>query len=230
MRILAVLWAVVVGSVIVACGGSTASSSAGPTAAAPSQAAPPTAAGSGGAAASAGTSGGASYTSAKFGIPLSVVVAPALGSAPTDDTPGLLSWTATVVDNNRVRFLIPAEVYPPDATRPIPPPADFLGYINALAGKGAIFSDMTTTTIDGMPATLLTAKTSRSLDGSLGCPTTGAEQGEGCFGLQPEFALRLAVMDVGGKPLLVWARSDANIPDKEFLAAFEDMLKAVDFQ
>ena len=174
---------------------------------------------------------GASYTSAKFGIPLSVVVAPALGSAPTDDTPGLLSWTATVVDNNRVRFLIPAEVYPPDATRPIPPPADFPAYIKGLAGKGGIFSDMTTTTVDGVPVTLLTAKTSRSMDGSLGCPTIGAEQGEGCFGLQPELRrFGLAVMDVGGKPLLAWARSDANIPDTAFLAAFEDMLKTVDFK
>ena len=229
MRILAVLWALVIGSVVVACGGSTASSSAGPTAAAPSQAVAPTAAGSGGAASSGGAAG-ASYTSVKFGIPLSVVVAPALGSAPTDDTPGLLSWTATVVDNNRVRFLSPAEVYPPDATRPIPPPADFPAYIKGLAGKGGIFSDMTTTTVDGVPVTLLTAKTSRSMDGALGCPTVGAEQGEGCFGLQPEYVLRLAVMDVAGKPLLAWARSDANIPDTAFLAAFEDMLKTVDFK
>ncbi len=37
-------------------------------------------------------------------------------------------------------------------------------------------------------------------------------------------------MDVSGKPLLIWARSDANIPDKAFLAEFEDMLKTVDFK
>jgi len=214
MRILALLSALVLGSFVVACGGSTASSSAAPT----------------GVAASAGSSGGLSYTTAKFGIPLSVVVAPGLGSAPTDDTPGLLSWTATVVDNNRIRFLIPAEVYPPDATTPMPPPADFLGYVQGLAGKGAIYSDTTTTTVDGAPVTLLTAKTSRSLDGSLGCPTIGAEQGEGCFGLQPEYALRMAIMEVGGKPLLAWARSDANIPDTAFLKSFEDMLKTVDFK
>ncbi len=213
MQILVLLSALVLGSVVVACG-STASSSTAAT----------------GGAASAGSTGGLSYTTARFGIPLSVVVAPGLGSAPTDDTPGLLSWTAAVVDNNRIQFLIPAEVYPPDATAPTPPPADFLGYVQGLAGKGAIYTDMTTTAVDGVPVTLLTAKTSRSLDGSLGCPTIGADQGEGCFGLQPEYALRMAVMDIGGKPLLAWARSDANIPDTAFLTSFEDMLKTVDFK
>jgi hypothetical protein len=79
-------------------------------------------------------------------------------------------------------------------------------------------------------ATLFTAKSSSSLDGALGCPTVGAEQEEVCFGLQPEFALRLAVMDVKGTPLLVWARTDAQAPDAAFLGAFEVMLATVDFK
>jgi hypothetical protein len=76
----------------------------------------------------------------------------------------------------------------------------------------------------------MTAKTARSLDGALGCPAKGAEQGEGCFGLQPEFVLRMAVMDVAGTPLLAWARTDAQDPNTAFLAAFEEMLAKVDFQ
>lgn len=47
---------------------------------------------------------------------------------------------------------------------------------------------------------------------------------------QPEFVLRMAVMDVGGKPLLAWARTNSAIPDTAFLADFEDMLASVDFK
>jgi hypothetical protein len=182
------------------------------------------------AASSPSGSGATSYTTLTFGVPLTVTVAAAFASPPTDDTPGLLSWTATENDNNRVRFLVPAEVYPPDAKRPMPPPKDFVGYIKGLGDLGGVYSDTTTTTIDGVQATLFTAKSSRSLDGALGCPTVGAEQEEVCFGLQPEFALRLAVMDVKGTPLLVWARTDAQAPDAAFLGAFEVMLATVDFK
>lgn len=37
-------------------------------------------------------------------------------------------------------------------------------------------------------------------------------------------------MDVGGKPLLAWARTNSAIPDTAFLADFEDMLASVDFK
>jgi hypothetical protein len=175
-------------------------------------------------------SGTASYTTVKFGVPLSVTVAAGLASPPTDDTPGLLSWTATANDNNRVRFLLPAEVYPPDAVRPMPPPSDFPGYVKGLADRGGVYSDVTTRTVDGETASMFTATSSRPLDGSLGCPTIGADRVEGCFGLQPDFALRIAVIDVNGKPLLVWARTDAQAPDAAFLGEFEDMLATVDFK
>jgi hypothetical protein len=225
-----VVWALVLSVVVMGCAGSTASSSASvPPLAAPSQG---SASPSSGPPASDGSSGSRAtrYATAQFGIPLTVTVAAALASTPTDDSAGLLSGTATGNDNNRVRFLVPAEVYPPDSTRPVPTPKDFVGYIKGLADHGGVFSDVTTTTVDGLPATLLTAKATRALDGSLGCPTIGAEQGEGCFGLQPDLALRIAVMDAGGKPLLAWARTDGQNPDAAFLAVFEDMLATVDFK
>lgn len=225
----AVIWTLVLASIFTGCAGSASSSSAGGPSAGPSQqSATPSSAPS----ASSGPSGAAgnSYTTARFGIPLTVTVAADLPPTPTDDTPGLLSWTATVVDNNRVRFLSPAEVYPPDATQAIPPPGDFLAYVQGLADHGAVYSDVKATNVDGVAATLMTAQVASSLDGSLGCPTIGADQAEGCFGLQPEFALRIAVMEVGGKPLLAWARTNVDIPDKAFLAEFEAMLATVDFK
>jgi hypothetical protein len=85
---------------------------------------------------------------------------------------------------------------------------------------------MSTKTVDGVQATLVTAKATQSLEGSLGCPTIGADRAQDCFGLQPDVALRIAVLDVGGKPLLIWARTDVQSPD----AAFEDMLATVDFK
>jgi hypothetical protein len=230
MRMIGVIRAVALGVTVVGCAGSTSSSSStASTSAAPSQtSASPV--GEPSRPTSSSGSAATTYTTVKFGIPLTVTVAAVLASPPTDDTAGLLSWTATSNDNNRVRFLVPAEVYPPGGSGPVPPPKDFLGYIKGLATKGGVYSDMTATTVDGVQATLLTAKSSRSLDGSLGCPTIGADQGEGCFGLQPDFALRIAVMDVGGTPLVAWARTDAQSPDPAFLSAFEDMLATVDFK
>jgi hypothetical protein len=220
----------VLGLVTVGCAGSTGSSSnGGPTSVAPSPSTEPPSSGPIASDASSG-SGATGYTTAMFGIPLTVTVAPALARTPTDDTPGLLSWTATGNDNNRVRFLMPAEVYPPDAARPVPPPTDFVGYVKGLADLGGVYTDITSTTVDGVPATLMTAKATRSLDGSLGCPAIGAEQAEGCFGLQPDLALRIAVMNVGGKPLLAWARIDNQSPDPAFVAEFEAMLATVDFK
>jgi hypothetical protein len=178
MRAVRLVQALVLGLIVIGCAGSTSSSSgSSPTLVGPSQASAspvsepsPVTSPSGSAA--------ATYTTVKFGVPLTVTVAAGLASPPTDD--------------NRVRFLVPAEVHPPDAARPMPPPTDFPGYIKGLADRGGLYSNMTMTTVDGVQATLLTAKSSRSLDGSLGCQTIGADRAEGCFGLQPEFALRLA--------------------------------------
>lgn len=174
-------------------------------------------------------SGGTKYTTSNFSIPLTVTVSETLASPPTDDSPGLLSWTASGNDNNRVRFLVPAEVYPPDSTEPVPPPSDFVGYIQSLADHGGLYSDETTMIIDGVSATVLTARSESGMDGSLGCPSIGADRGEGCFGLQPELMLRIAVMEVGGTPLLVWARTDGAQPDTAFLAEFQEMLATIDF-
>lgn len=168
------------------------------------------------------------YATTNFRIPLSVVVAEGVPPTPTDDTPGLLTWTATAEPNNRIRFLAPAEVYPPDAKAPVPPPADFLAYIKGQADRGGILTDMSATTVDGLPATMLTANASRPLDGSLGCPGKVADQE--CFGLQPQFTLRMAIIDVHGQPLLIWARTDSHAPDDAFLASFERMLGTVTFR
>jgi hypothetical protein len=91
---------------------------------------------------------------------------------------------------------------------------------------------MTKITVDGHPATLMSATSTNDsglLDGSLGCPKVGADQGEGCFGFQPDLSLRIAVIPVGNSTLLAWARTSNPNPDEAFFAMFETMLNSVRF-
>src|SRR5207247_2645654 len=76
--------------------------------------------------------------------------------------------------DEKVRFLIPVELYPPGSSTPQPPPANYLEYLRGQAAQGAKFSNVATITVDGHAATLMTATTSTSTDGSLGCPVLGA--------------------------------------------------------
>ena len=58
-------------------------------------------------------------------------------------------------------------------------------------------------------------------DGTLGCPTIGADQAEGCYGSQPVYAMRLSVISVGNTTLLAGARMSNANPDETFFAMFE---------
>lgn len=168
----------------------------------------------------------AHFTSQAFSVPLTVTLPASLKSRATEDTKNLISW-GTVTGQNGVRFLLPVVVYHPDSTTPQPTPTDYPSYLARLVGAGATFVDKTTTTVAGKEATLVTGTTTRSLDGTLGCPaaTTPAAV---CFGLQPEAALRIAVVDLNGKTLVAWARAqqdDANA--SKFFAEFEAMLRSL---
>jgi hypothetical protein len=174
---------------------------------------------------------GERYTTTSFAVPLTVIVEPLLKSPPISDTTNLLTWDAAADDNEKIRFLIPVEVYSPDnpTSSPEPPPTDYLAYLQGQASQGAQFSDVSTITVDGHAATLMTATTTESLNGSLGCPVLGMDA-EDCFGLQPEFILRGAVIDMGGgTTLLAWARTGIEAPDDEFNAMFERMLANLRF-
>jgi hypothetical protein len=179
----------------------------------------------------ASVAAGAEYRATNFSLPFMVIVGALLKSPPTSDTTGLVSWDAAASDNEKVRFLIPVELWPPESTAPQPPPVAYLDYLRGLTAEGAVFSDESSIIVGGHQATLLTATTGTSLDGSLGCPVQGADRSDGCFGLQPEFSLRIAVVEDmgGGTPLLAWARTASDAPDDAFVAMFEAMLGSVQF-
>jgi hypothetical protein len=168
----------------------------------------------------------AHFTSQAFSVPLTVTLPASLKSQATEDTKNLISWGA-VTGQNGVRFLLPVVVYHPDSTTPQPVPTDYPSYLAGLAGAGATFVDRTTTTVDGKEATLMTGTTTRSLDGTLGCPAATTPVAV-CFGLQPEVALRIAVVDLDGKTLVAWARTQQDDTDApRFFAAFEAMLRSL---
>jgi hypothetical protein len=178
---------------------------------------------------------GKRYTSTSFAVPLTVIVEPLLKSPPFADTTNFLTWHAAADANEKIRFLIPVEVYSPQVGGPRPPPTNYLAYLQRQASYGATFSDVSTITVDGHAATLMTATTSESLNGSLGCPIIGVNNPEHdgvgeCFGLQPDVILRIAVFDMGsGTTLVAWARTGIEAPDDEFNAMFERMLANLQF-
>jgi hypothetical protein len=177
------------------------------------------------------------YSSKALVVPLTVTVDAGLKFPPNPDSPNLLSWDAAASEENKVRFLVPVELYRPGSSTPVAPPKDYLIYLQGQTKDGAELSQVTKITVDGHPATLmnLTRTIDAShpegfLDGSLGCPERGADQAEGCFGPQPDLLLRLAVIDVGDTTLLAWARINKNNPDQAFIAMFEQMLSSVRFR
>lgn len=185
----------------------------------------------GGGQASASVATSQHYSSVVFSVPFTVVVDSLLRSQPTIDSANLLSWRAAGSAAEAVRFLVPVEVYAPGSSSPQPPPSDYLAYLRGQAAHGAEFSSESAITVDRHPGTILTATTQDTLDGSLGCPIGGADRADGCFGLQPDLSLRIAVIEIGdGTTLVAWARTSRAAPDPDFDAMFERMLASLQFE
>ena len=188
---------------------------------------------SGPATASPSSPTGQTYASKAFVVPLAVTVDASLKSPPNPDSRNLLSWDAADGSGNKVRFLVPVNLYRPGSSSPGAPPKDYLTYLRGLTSQGVKLSNVTKVTVDGHSATLMSATTTTGpglLNGSLGCPAVGADQAEGCFGVQPDLSLRIAVIPVGNSTLLAWARTSKASPDAAFVAMFETMLKSVRFR
>lgn len=169
------------------------------------------------------------YTSTTFVVPFDLTPPSWLGAEPHIEQPGFVTWEAP--DRPAVRVLAPVTVYPPDGTGPIGPPRDYLRYLLTQTEHGARVADRVASTVGGQPATLVTATTDTSLDGSLGCPAPRTPAPD-CFGLQPELALRIAVVTVRGRTVLLWLRLPAHADaadTRSQISAFEQMLTTVRF-
>jgi hypothetical protein len=163
-----------------------------------------------------------------FVVPFDITPPIWLPGAPTIEQANFVTWETSA---HAVRFLVPRNVYASGGTTTGGPPTDYLAYFMGLADNGAHFTSLTKMTLDGHPATLVTATTDRNLDGSLGCQEPGMAAHD-CFGLQSDLSLRIAMLEVGGKTLLIWDRSNQAASDSDKatnVKAFEDMLTTIRF-
>lgn len=163
------------------------------------------------------------YSTHYFDPPIDVVVPSWLDAAPDEDTAHFVTFASS--DGSRaVRILRPVVVYRPGSSAAVPVPKDYVDYL--LAAPGAHLTNRVNTTVDRHPTMVVTATTERSLDGTLGCPRTGIRPAE-CYGLQPEFILRVAVITTDQGPLLVWLRLNVDSePDMGIEAERFDALLA----
>jgi hypothetical protein len=194
---------------LAACGGGSSS----PTASQPSSAQPAS----------------PTYSTRYFTTPVDVAVPSWLEPTPTDDTAHFVTFGSS--DGNRaVRILSPVVVYPPGSSTAAPIPKDYVSYLLGQTANGGHFAERVDTKVDGHTAAVLTATTDQSIDGSLGCPDTGISAAD-CFGLQPEFVLRLAVITTDQGPLLIWLRNsvDTNPDMKAETERFDQLLAGVHF-
>jgi hypothetical protein len=178
---------------------------------------------------------GQSYTSTTLAVPLTVTVDRSLKSPPEEDSRTMLTWDSATDPEKKIRFFIPVTVYPPGSSKPVAPPSDYAGYIKGLAKAGAQLTDTKTATIGGRPATELSAASVEPAgpdgywDATIGCPAPGVDKNEDCYGILPDYVLRMAIVNVNGTTLVAWARMPAGTSDLSFFATFDTMLTSVQF-
>jgi len=188
-------------------------------------------------AASAHPSGPQEYATKHFAMPMTLTVDSWLKTAAPDvDSTNLVYWS-TAVGDNVVRFMLPAIVYAQGAeARARNLPANYLQYLHGTPNFQ--IKDETSTVIGGHPATLLsiTANSDAPEDwfsGSLGCVSRDSQRHDinSCFAINSEHQLRLAVIKLGGRTLLSWARTEKNSPDApELYKNFATLLASVRFR
>jgi len=186
---------------------------------------------------------GVPYSTKAFESPLTVTVPPLFGAQPVTDDKHLLKWEGE--NDTRIRFLLPASVYPyidtsetPRSAYPTPvdPPRDYVQYLMKHSRLGVKIDDVVKTRVGGRSATLMSVAlphpswaTEGGLDGSLGCPEKAMEPSEECFGIQPSGPIRLAVIKVNGNTLVAWAGTSEQA-GPSIARTFEQVLRTVKFR
>jgi hypothetical protein len=170
----------------------------------------------------------ATYASTSFVVPFEVTLPDWVAPEPAAELPNFVTWEGAEIDRG-IRFLAPLNVYLDGGPTPSEVPDDYLDYLLGLSELGASFDDVVETTVDGHPATVFTATTSTSLDGSIGCQEEGLPA-EDCFGVQPDLILRMAVIDTDAGPLLIWVRDIRGADDRDLeYDSFDEMLASLRF-
>ena len=168
------------------------------------------------------------YRSTSFVIPFEVDVPGWASPEPATDMPNFLTFESETVDRG-IRFLAPVSVFLPGESSPSAVPDDYVAYLLGQEANGVVFTDVEERTVDGQAVTVLTATVDEPLDGSIGCQEDGIEAGD-CFGFQPWGILRMAVIDLGDTPLVIWFRDTRGAGDRDLeYATFDAMVASLDF-
>lgn len=138
----------------------------------------------------------------------------------------------------KLRFLAPAAFYRPQDGPTASAAPDYAGYVahlKAIAATGDVtITGLTSTMVDGRPATVMTLAPQKSVPGSLGCESE-FDVARDCWGLPDtetdHVILRLAVIDSGGStPMLAWMRANRSNPRAAVeLAQLDTMLTSLRF-
>jgi hypothetical protein len=195
----------------------------------PSTAGEPSAPASATAPAGTAPAGTSAYSTRYFTTAVDLAVPSWLELAPAEEAERFVTWASS--DGSRaVRILSPVVVYPPGSAATAPVPDDYVAYLTSQADHGGHLTDREDTSVDGHPATVVTATTDQPLDGSLGCPEVGVAAPD-CFGLQPDLVLRIAVVTTDQGPLLIWLRN--RVEDQPDMTAeaqrFDALLAGIRF-
>jgi hypothetical protein len=160
-------------------------------------------------------------------VPFDVTPPAWLDPRPTIEQANFVTWEKPNLP--AVRILVPESLYRPGDPSESAVPNDYLGYLLGQAKVGAHFTDKTHAMVAGQPATIVTATTDTTMDGSLGCPSKGT-LAPACFGLQPELQLRIAVLKVHDRTMLIWLRTEKNMKPHDLaakVASFNDLLASI---
>lgn len=195
----------------------------------------------------ASTDDGSSTTA--FGRPLSFALPQVLSDASfvTNETPAWISlaqsYCAGTADDPcadgqdvKLRVIAPVQIYDP-AFAPDPSPMPgyeaYVRFIESLNGKHSVQSEHRELVVDGHDVTVLSVVTSGNPDGAIGCDAVGLPRDQ-CWGyaavpVDPAY-LRLAIIDQGRTPVIMWLEVNASNPDRQrFAAEFDRTLTTVRF-
>lgn len=154
---------------------------------------------------------------------------PYLKATPDEESAHFVTFFAA--DGTRaIRIMNPVALYPPGSAKATAVPADYATYLDTLAAAGVQLTNRIETTVDGHRAVVVTAASSTSLDGSIGCQAANLEAAV-CFGVGEDVIVRLTAIDTGAGPLLMWMRLRvADSPDLAVAATdFAAFLEGVRF-
>ena len=184
------------------------------------------------------------YTSTAFAVPLTLT--PPGWTVPTstlvdDLAPTRITWAQSECappapcdwgSDFGLRVIAPSTYFDPahpDTPTPVTTYAGYVDYLETWAANGVTVSDRSETTVGGRPAVVVTMRSTAPPSGMWGCelPT---EAKVNCWGPVQGVAVRFAVVDAPGRPILIWTKaSEQNPSAAQSFQDFDTMLGTVTF-